>query len=109
MERVTSVLVDMEVLDSRETGGHSPNMEREGLTRLLLRLMTEIDISEVVTDASSSIMKRIKEIQGMSHFLILLFFITHTFLTEMAMITTTKSPMEICDSFSLHRGLNFTR
>ena len=36
MEHVTGVLVDLEVLDRRETGGHSPNMEREGLTRLLL-------------------------------------------------------------------------
>eukprot|EP00795_Rhopilema_esculentum_P016102 gene16102-7456_t len=64
IEHVTGVLVDLEVLDRRETGGHSPNMEREGLTRLLLRLMHEIDITEIVTDASSSIIKRIKELQG---------------------------------------------
>ena len=64
MEHVTGVLVDLEVLDRRETGGHSPNMEREGLSRLLLRLMSQIDVSEVVTDASSSIIKRIKELQG---------------------------------------------
>ena len=64
MEHVTGVLVDLGVLDRRETGGHSPNMEREGLTRLLLRLMSQIDVSEVVTDASSSIIKRIKELQG---------------------------------------------
>ena len=32
--------------------------------QLLLRLMLEIDITEIVTDASSSIIKRIKELQG---------------------------------------------
>ncbi len=30
IDPVTGVLVDLEVLDRRETGGHSPNMEREG-------------------------------------------------------------------------------
>ena len=58
IEHVTGVLVDLEVLDRRETGGHSPNMEREGLTRLLEWLMSEIDISEIVTDTSTSIMKK---------------------------------------------------
>eukprot|EP00795_Rhopilema_esculentum_P011016 gene11016-19859_t len=65
IEHVTGVLVDLEVLDRRETGGHSPNMEREGLTRLLLCLMHEIDITEILTDASSSIIKGIKELQGL--------------------------------------------
>ena len=39
-------------------------MEREGLTRLLLRLMKILNISEIATDASSSIMKRVRELKG---------------------------------------------
>ena len=48
----------MDVLDKQETGG-AKNMEREGLTRILLRLMKQIDIGEIATDASSSLMRRI--------------------------------------------------
>ena len=64
MEQLTGIIIDVEILDRRETGGHSPNMEREGLTRLLERLMKTLDISEVVTDASSSIIKRLGDLKG---------------------------------------------
>lgn len=64
MDLFTKLVIDMEILDKRETGGASTNMEREGLTRILLRLMEQIDIGEIATDASSSIMKRISELKG---------------------------------------------
>lgn len=64
MDIISSVIVDMEVLDKRETGGVSGNMEREGMTRILLRLKGLLDLAEIATDASSSIIKRIKELKG---------------------------------------------
>eukprot|EP00795_Rhopilema_esculentum_P007938 gene7938-13828_t len=64
MEQLTGIIIDLEVLDRRKTGGHSPNMEREGLTRLLERLMKTFSLSEVVTDASSSIIKRLSDLKG---------------------------------------------
>lgn len=64
MDLVSQMVVDFEVLDQRETGGVATNMEREGMTRILERLMKEIDISEIVTDASTSIMKRISDLKG---------------------------------------------
>ncbi len=63
MEQFSNVLMDIEVLDVRETKGVSTNMEREGLERTLLRLMKEVDIAEVTTDASSAIMNRLKEMK----------------------------------------------
>ena len=64
MEQFTSVLLDLAFLDKRETKGISPNMEREGLKRLLLRLMGKISISEIAIDASSSILKSINALKG---------------------------------------------
>lgn len=64
MDLVSNFIVDIETLDKRETGGVSTNMEREGLTRILLRLMKSLDINEIATDASSSIMKRVEELRG---------------------------------------------
>ena len=39
-------------------------MEREGLRRLLERLATTLQFSELVTDASMTIMKLVREIKG---------------------------------------------
>ena len=64
MEHATKVVVDFEVLDNRETGGNSVAMEREGLRRLLERLATTLPFSELVTDASTTIMKLVREIKG---------------------------------------------
>lgn len=66
MEHATKVIVDMEVLDKRETGGNSVNMEREGLRRLLERLKDGLKISELTTDSSSTIMKLVREMKGNS-------------------------------------------
>lgn len=68
MELLTSIVVDLEIIDKRETGGISTNMEREGMKRILLRIMKKLDIGEMTTDASSSIMKQIRELKGMHHF-----------------------------------------
>lgn len=62
MEHFTNIVVDVEVLDVREVGA-STNMEREGLTRILTRLASKITISEIVTDASASILKRIQDLK----------------------------------------------
>ena len=67
MELLTSIVVDLEIIDKRETGGISTNMEREGMKRILLRIMNKLDIGEMTTDASSSIMKQIRELKGMHH------------------------------------------
>lgn len=52
VEHVTKVVVDLEVIDKRETGGNSTVMEREGLRRLLEWLMKELPLNELCTDAS---------------------------------------------------------
>ena len=64
MEHATKVVVDMEVIDKRETGGNSVTMEKEGLRRLLERMATVLPISELTTDASSSIMKLVRDMKG---------------------------------------------
>ena len=64
MEHVTKVVVDLEVVDKRETGGNSAVMEREGLRRLLERLMTELPLNELCTDASSTIIKLVRDMKG---------------------------------------------
>ena len=64
MEHVTKVVIDIEVLDKRETGGNSTTMEREGLRRLLECLMDKLPLSEICTDASSTIIKLIRDMKG---------------------------------------------
>lgn len=55
MEEFLEVIVDVDVVDMRETGGISTNMEEFGLKRLLERLVGKIILSEIVTDASTSV------------------------------------------------------
>ena len=61
MENVLKIIFDMEILDCRETEGVSTRMEKEGLMRLIKKL-THIDLSELTTDASSSVIKAIREL-----------------------------------------------
>ena len=61
MEHATKVVVDMAVVHKRETGGNSVTMEKEGLGRLLEKMATILPFSEITTDASSSIMKLVRE------------------------------------------------
>lgn len=65
MEHVTNVVVDLEVLDKRETGGNSTTIEKEGLQRLLQQLKDELPLSEICTDASTTIIKLICDMKGM--------------------------------------------
>lgn len=59
MEMNTSYIIDLEILDKRHTNLKSANMEREALRTILQRLTAMLNIVEVVTDASSSIIKMI--------------------------------------------------
>ena len=59
MEINSSYIIDLEVLDKRQTELKSANMEREALKIILKRLTNVLNIVEVVTDASSSIIKMI--------------------------------------------------
>ena len=68
MEHVTKVIVDLEVIDKRETGGNSVVMEKEGLRRLLERMMFKLHLSELVTDASSTIIKLVRDSKGQSNY-----------------------------------------
>ncbi|CAB3976918.1 Hypothetical predicted protein [Paramuricea clavata] len=52
MEQFVNVIVDIEVVDKRETGGVSTSMEVYGLKKLLERVVSETVVSEIVTDAS---------------------------------------------------------
>ena len=64
MEHVTKVVVDLEVLDKRETGGNSAVMGREGLRRLLGHLMNKLPLNELCTDASTTIIKLLRNMKG---------------------------------------------
>ena len=64
IEHASKVVVNMAVVDKRETGGNSVVMEKEGLRRLLEKLATVLPFSELTTDASSSIMKLVREMKG---------------------------------------------
>eukprot|EP00795_Rhopilema_esculentum_P005620 gene5620-10831_t len=54
IDLLSQLVVDFEVLDERETGGVAGNLECEGMTRIPERQMKQIDISEMVTDASKN-------------------------------------------------------
>ena len=64
MEQFLDVIVDLEIIDKRETGGVSTNMEVAGLRKLLERIVGKLVLSEVVTDASSSIIALVRRIKG---------------------------------------------
>lgn len=64
MEHASKVVVDMAVVDKRETGGNSVIMEKEGLRRLLEKMASVLPFSELATDASSSIMKLVCDMKG---------------------------------------------
>ena len=70
MEHVTKVVVDLEVLVKRETGGNAAVMEREGLRRLLEGLMKNFPLNELCTDGSTKIIKLVRDIKGKLLFLL---------------------------------------
>ncbi|XP_044183728.1 uncharacterized protein LOC114974540 [Acropora millepora] len=63
MEESSKLIVDLEVVDKRETGGKSAAMEKLALSRLLRRLKDVITISHLVTDASTSIKALVRDMK----------------------------------------------
>ena len=64
MEQFSKMIVDLEILDSRETDGVSTRMEKEGLIRLLAKLRGKLDIKEITTDASSTVIKALRDLRS---------------------------------------------
>ena len=64
MEQFLEVIVDMDIVDMRETARISTNMEVFGQKRLLERLAGKIIMSEIVTDASTSVTALVKRMKG---------------------------------------------
>ena len=64
MEQFVSVVVDIDVVDKRETGGVSTNMEVYGLKKLLERVVGEIVVAEIVTDASTAVIALVRKMKG---------------------------------------------
>ena len=64
MEQFLEVIVDLVVIDKRETGGISTNMEVFGLKKLLERVVGKLILSEIVTDASSAVRALVKKMKG---------------------------------------------
>ncbi|KAL9977235.1 hypothetical protein ACROYT_G014617 [Oculina patagonica] len=54
---VEDFIIHLECIDKQEVGGKSPNMEKEALKRAIQQLKNLLNLKEVVTDASSSIIK----------------------------------------------------
>ncbi len=57
MEESTNHILDVEVLDKRHIGLVSTNMEKEAIQRCLDRLTKEVKVGELVTDASTTVVK----------------------------------------------------
>ena len=66
MEAMTKIIVDLEVKEKKETAGTSPAMEVAALKTLLERLIETMNIGEITTDASSSVMAMVKKLKGQS-------------------------------------------
>jgi len=64
MDHFLDLIVDVEVVDKREAGGTSSLMEKMGCKRILERMVGILNLQEVVTDASSVIMKMVRELKG---------------------------------------------
>ena len=64
MEQFLDIVVDLEVVDKRETGGSSATMEKLALKRLIKRAMKELRIVDLVTDASSMIIALVRTLKG---------------------------------------------
>ena len=66
MEHYLNLIVDIEVVDKRETGDTSVTTEKLALKCLIERTMTELRIVDLVTDASSMIIALIRTLKGKS-------------------------------------------
>ena len=75
MEQFLDVIVDIEVTDKRQTGGVSTNMEVYTLKKLLERIVGKLLVSEIVTDASTAVMKLVRDMKGNNFFVV--FYLVH--------------------------------
>ena len=64
MDHFLDLIVDVEVMDKREAGGTSSLMEKMGCKRIFERMLGILNLQELVTDASSVIMKMVRELKG---------------------------------------------
>ena len=64
MSQFSDLIVDIEVMDKSKTGGNSTEMERECLKKILMRLKDKLKIVELTTDASTTIIKMIRDLKG---------------------------------------------
>eukprot|EP00112_Aurelia_sp_Birch-Aquarium-sp1_P022914 Seg663.5 transcript_id=Seg663.5/GoldUCD/mRNA.D3Y31 product="hypothetical protein" protein_id=Seg663.5/GoldUCD/D3Y31 len=64
MHQSLEIILEMEVVDKRETGGNSAVMEITGLKRIMERMRGKLNVTEIVTDASPSIKKLVKDLKG---------------------------------------------
>ena len=64
MEHYLHIIVDVEVVDKRETGGTSVTMEKVALKRLIERAMKNLKIVDLATDAFSMIIALIRTLKG---------------------------------------------
>ena len=69
MEQFLDVIVDIEIIDKRETGGVSTNMEVTGLRKLLERIVGKLVVREIVTDASTSIIALVRKMKGTVYYI----------------------------------------
>ncbi|KAK3725325.1 hypothetical protein QZH41_016412 [Actinostola sp. cb2023] len=60
-EELVNYIVHVECVDKREVERKSPNMEKEALRRAIKSIKQVIKLKEMVTDASSSIIKMMRE------------------------------------------------
>ena len=64
MHTFLNVILDVEVVDKRGASGTSTLMEKIGCKRILERANSLLNVSELVTDASSTIIKMLRELKG---------------------------------------------
>lgn len=67
MDHYLNVIVYLEVVDKREAGGTPTLMEKIGCKCILERVVGKLNLSEVVTDASSVIIKMVRELKGKTY------------------------------------------
>ena len=64
MEQFLDVVVDFVVVDKRETGGISTNMEVFALKKLSEGIVGKLVLTEIVTDASTAVIALIRKMNG---------------------------------------------
>ena len=64
MDHCLHTILDLEVVDKWDTGANSTIMENMALKRLLERIMPKLSIGDLVTDASRTIIKLVRDLKG---------------------------------------------